>query len=550
MVILETKHSVLNKLVKKLSLKELEEILFNLGYELENSEGDNLRIDVTTERPDLLSTYGLVRALRSYLGLKNEKYKIKKSDLVMNVIDPAKEWPYAVACIVKNLKFDDEKIKEIIRIQEKLGGTFLRNRRKGGLGLYPLNKINFPVIYTSENPKKIKYRPLEYNEEITGEEILEKHPTGRTYKHLVEGWKKFPIFKDYKNIIMSMPPIVNSHDVGKIDENTKEVFVEATGIDLKTITNAFNILVGALIDMGGDAYSINVKYENKNLIIPEFKEESRILIVEEVNSLLGMNFNSNEIKKLLEKMMYEVKSVTQDKLEILVPSNRSDIWHNVDIIDDVARAYGFNNFELRMNNVASIGSTTKSVEIKGALSNLLVGFGYQELFTLFVTSKQDQFDKMNIKEMKHIKLGKSVESGINMIRCWLLPELMKALNNNRSIEYPHKLFEISHVTVPDETKDVKSKDLLRLSLVNCHSNANFTEIKQILDFLMDSLEIKYEIKENEHGSFIPGRCCSIYFNKKGICFMGEGHPAVLKNWGLEMPACALELYLNDIFKLE
>src|SRR3989344_7570420 len=162
MVVLETSHSVLNKLVgKKLSVKELEEYLFNLGYELEDASGDNLRIDITAERPDLLSTQGLSRALRSYLGLKNEDYKIYKSNDKVIVKNTAKEWPLVLACVVKGLKFDDENIREVIRIQEKLGATFLRNRKKGGLGLYPLDKIKFPVTYTSEEPGKIRFKPLE-----------------------------------------------------------------------------------------------------------------------------------------------------------------------------------------------------------------------------------------------------------------------------------------------------------------------------------------------------------------------------------------------------
>ena len=372
MVVLETQHSTLNKLARKLSIEDLEEILFNLGFEIDSSDGDNLKIDITTERPDLLSTQGLARAIRAYLGMNNKNYEAKKSDYIVNVKDAAKEWPYAIACVVKNLDFDDEKIKEVIRIQEKLSATFLRNRRKGGLGLYPLEKIKFPVIYTSDDPKKIKYRPLEYPDILNGEEILEKHPTGKIYKHIVQGWKNFPIFKDANNIIMSMPPILNSHDAGKIDENTKEVFVEATGTDLKTINIAFNVLVGALIDMGGEAYSVDIKYKDKTLTIPEFREEHRTIEVKKINSVIGIELKPEDIKKLLERMMYGVEKVEKDKLSIIVPSTRSDIWHDIDVIDDIARAYGFNNFETRIKHVESAGETTKSVKLKEELSKILI----------------------------------------------------------------------------------------------------------------------------------------------------------------------------------
>ena len=550
MVVLETRHSILNSLIgEKLSLKELEEILFNLGYELEDISGDNLRIDITAERPDLLSTQGLARALRAYLGFKNIDYKVIKSKGKIKVENTAKEWPFVLACIVKGLKFDDEKIKEVIRIQEKLGTTFLRNRKKGGLGLYPLDKIKFPVKYTSEEPKKIVYRPLEYSEKLNALEILQKHPTGIKYKYLVNGWKRFPIFIDSNKTIMSMPPIVNSHDVGKIDENTKDVFVEVTGKDLKTITMAFEILVGALMDMGGKAYSLNINYGNKIIKCPEFKEEKRKLNVDYVNKILGLNLKTSEIKRLLEKMMYKIKSANEKELKIIIPSTRRDIWHDIDVVDDIMRAYGCNNFELNLKSVESIGETTKSVKLKEEISNLFIGLGYQEVFTLMLTNKENQFRKMNIEESKHINLGKSVEQSVNMARNWLLPELINCLHFNRSVEYPHKIFEINHVVLPDNTRDVMSKDVLKLSIVNSHSSANFTEIKQILDYLANSFSFKYDIKEIEHGSFINGRAGNVIVDGSEIGVIGEISPVVLGNFGLEAPVSALELDLNKLFNL-
>ncbi len=550
MVVLETNYSELNKLVgKKLSLKDLEEILFNLGFELEDAQGDELRIDITTERPDLLSTYGLANALRAYLGLKVEHYKLPKSGEKVKVIDNAKEWPYAVACIVKGLNFNDQKIKEIVRIQEKLGDTFLRNRKKGGIGLYPLKKIKFPVIFSAEYPKKIKFRPLEA-EEMNGYEILDKHPTGIKYKEIIKGWNRYPIFKDANGKIMSMPPIINSHDLGKVDYSTTDVFVEATGTDLKTINMALQVLTVALIGMGGRAYSIDVAYKNKIFTSPSFEEEHRGLRVSDVNKLLGLELDAKEIKGLLEKMAYEVKSFNEKELNIIVDATRSDIWHDVDVIDDIARAYGFNNMQLNFKHVATIGGTTESVKLKEELSRLMVGLGYQEVFTLVLTSKDNQFKNMNIDEFKHIKLGSSVEESVNIVRAWLLPELMKCLKNNRSIEYPHKLFEINHVVIPDESKDVRCKDVLRLAVASCHSSANFTEMKQVLDYLMNLLGLKYEIKETEHGSFIPGRVGRVNVNKKDVAYIGEIHPKVLESFGLEMPAAALELNLTELFELK
>jgi len=554
MVVLETRHSQLEKYVgKKVSVKELEEVLFNLGFELERVEGDELRIEITAERPDLLSTQGLARALRSYFGLKVKPYKIEKSGKKVIVKNPAKEWPLAVAAIVKGLKLDEKKIKEIIRIQEKLGETFLRQRKKGGLGLYPLERITFPVMFTAEDPKGIVFRPLEYGDEINGLEVLERHPTGKKYRHILEAkgrcWERFPVFRGADNVVLSMPPIINAHDVGKVDANTREVFVECTGIDLKTITLALGILVGALIDMGGKAYSIEVGYNKKNVTSPDFKEEQRKIKIEYINKILGSDFKAKDVKRLLQKMGYAVKSLKKKEIVVVVPGTRYDIWHDVDIVDDVARAYGFNNFEPRIKPVFTEGETTRSVKVKEELSGIMIGLGYQEVFTLVLSSRQDQFENMNVKQVPHLNLGRSVEQSVNMPRVWLLPELMKCLKNNRSVEYPQKIFEINQVIVPDETKDVKCKDVLKLCVVLCHSGANFTEMKQVLEYVMRCLDLKCSLKESEHGSFISGRVARVTVNNKDVAEVGEVHPKVLSNFGLEMPVVVLELDLSELFGL-
>src|SRR3989344_5507628 len=501
MVILETEHKQLNKIIgRKLEIKELEEILFSLGYELESAEGDKLRIDITTERPDLLSTYGLGRALRAYLGNKNDEIKINKSNYKVNVKQPAKEWMNTAAAVVKGLKLDDEKIREIIRVQEKIGGTFLRNRKKGAIGVYPLEKIKFPITFTAEKPEKIKFRPLEYQKEINGKEILEKHATGMKYKHLLEKWEKYPIFTDSKNKILSMPPIINSHELGRVDEKTTEVFVEVSGRELKTIDMALNVMISAIVGIGGKIYSVEVNYGNKKITTPEFKGEKRTIKTEYVNKIIGTELKTNDVKKLLEKMNHKVINSNNQSVTLLVDPLRTDIWHDIDIVDDIARAYGFNNLELRMKNVESTGETTRSVKVKEEISKLLIGLGYQECFTLMLTNKETQFEKI-------------------------------------------------HTTVIDNTKDVGCRDVLKLSIVNCHSNVNFTEMKQVLDYLFNTLGIQYELTEVEHESFIKGRNAKIKHNNEYIGNFGEINPKVLENFGIEMPCTGLEINLTEMFRL-
>src|SRR3990167_4189456 len=205
------------------------------GTPVENVTENEISVEVFPNRPDLLSFQGFTRAFLSYLGKKNPpEYKTEKTEKDFKVIidkSVKKVRPFTACAIVKNLKFDDEKIKEIIDIQEKLHSTVGRNRKKVAIGIYPLEKISLPIKFEAIKPKEIRFVPLDSEREMNGLEILQSHPKGREYAHLLEGMEKFPVFKDQKGKILSMPPIINSNDTGKISESTTEIFIECSGSD-------------------------------------------------------------------------------------------------------------------------------------------------------------------------------------------------------------------------------------------------------------------------------------------------------------------------------
>ncbi len=339
---------------------------------------DFIEIEVMPNRPDLISPQGFVKALKAFIGRDTgiKEYKIKDSKYKL-IVDKSlpKEWPYAAACIVKNIKFDDSKIKEVIQIQEKLSSTILRERKKGGFGIYPLEMISFPVTFKGMSPDKINFRPLDYPESITGRQILLKHPAGRIYAHICDTWESLPIFIDSKDKIMSMPPIINSNDLGKIDENTKEVFIEATGPDYNIVKKSLIILATSLADMGGEIYSIECTQQNKSKEnIPNFSSEKIKISLEEINRILGLNLKERDLEKLLPRMGYDYHNG-----KVSIPPWRIDILHPVDIIEDIAIAYGYENFVPEISRVATIGQKSRKNDIERKIAEILVGVGLTEI---------------------------------------------------------------------------------------------------------------------------------------------------------------------------
>jgi phenylalanyl-tRNA synthetase beta chain len=553
MVIVDTKLSRLNKLLKKkITIKQLDQCLADMGMELDEINGDEIKIELTAERIDLITPEGLARAINCYLGYakKYPETKINKSNYVHKVKPIVKKYrAFTRSFIVKNLKFSSEDIKAIMWIQEKIHDTYGRKRKKLAIGLYDLDLIKLPVTYDALKPESIKFIPLGMTQELNGRQILQKHPTGRDYAHLIEKDDKYPIQIDSKGQILSMPPIINSDNLGKITKETKNLFIECTGPEEGTLDNAMNILSTMFGDWDGKIYSVTIEDGRSKTICPNLTPEKRTVSSEFVNKHIGINLKPKETAKMLTKMGHEIISVKGDNITFNVPATRTDIWHDVDIADDVARGYGFNNIKLTLPNISTMGKMLPINELKEDICNFLANIGLVEVNTFALTSKEVQYEKMNISEEKHIALGKNTtDKSLNMVRSWLLPELMKVLVANRNKEYPQKIYESAIVVSPDNKEESKARNVEKLACLLCEEKTDFTKAKQVLDAIFSYLGLEYEIKEAELGTFISGRAGEVYLKGKKIGSIGEINPQVLSNWELFMPVSGFEINLDEVLK--
>jgi phenylalanyl-tRNA synthetase beta chain len=508
------------------------------GTPLEKFDDNEVEIEVFPNRPDLLSYHGFKRAFLSFLGKQTglKEYKINKpeKDYSVTIDSSLKEIrPYTACAIIKGLKFDDEKIKEMIDMQEKLHLTIGRKRKKIAIGIYPLEKIKLPITFKALEPDKIKFIPLESDREMTGLQILQKHPKGREYADLLAGKSKFPVFIDANNDILSMPPIINSQATGKVTEETKDIFVECSGFDFNSLNKCLNIIVTNFAEMGGKIYQMELLYKNKE-ITPNLSPEKMKINTKNVNSLLGLELNEKEIKKLLEEMGHNY-----NKGVVETAPWRTDILHEVDLIEDVAIAYGYENFVPEIPEITTIGKEDKKEIIKRKIGEILSGLNLLEVSNYHLTSKRDQFKKMLMPEEGFVEVEES-KTEYTILRKDLTHYLLKILSENVDSEYPQRIFEIGRVFNPNETEN--------LALATTPSN--FTEVRQILEYLSRMLNIKLEISEPEKvpNYFIDGRTAEIKFNNKLIGFLGEIHPKILKNWKIKMPVSVFEINLEEIFK--
>jgi len=544
MPVIEISAIDLKKLVGQVDLEKIQQYSKLEIVKVENS--DQLNVEVKdSNRPDLLSIEGIARELNGIFGKEKglAQYKINNSSFVLNS-ENVMARPEIVCAVVKNVKLNDFAIKQLIQLQEKLCDGFGRKRKEAAAGVYDFDKIKWPIIYKSVKPDGIKFTPLDMSEELTPRQILVKNEKGREYAKLLENESEYPLLIDSANQVLSMPPVINSNHSGKVTEETKNLFIEVTGFDREKIMLALNIIIAALADRDGEIYSVSLNKAGKKTTSPEFKTKIKKFSLEEANKRLGLNLSAKEMITLAEKARYSAK-LKKDEIEVETPFYRPDIIHAFDVIEDIAIAYGYNNFEAEEPKIFTIGSVLPETKKANRIASLMTGLGFQELLTFNMTNKEDLFKKMNLKEENLIEIENPVSQTYSCLRNWLLPSLVNILSQNTTKQYPQRIFEIGTVVEPADN-EVKSETVQKLAIAFSDTKVNFTDMKQIILYLMKNLDIEFEIKESNHASFIEGRQAEIIINKKSAGIFGEIHPKVLSNWGIEMPTAALELNLEVI----
>jgi len=540
-----SKKELLKTLGRKLSADELKERISMLGTDLEGISGDEINVEIFPNRPDLLSQQGFARAFAAYLGIKTglKTYDVKKSGEQVIVDASVKKCrPYTACAIVKGLRITEERLKEIIQVQEKLHITFCRNRKRAAIGIYPLEHIAFPISFKGLKPSEITFRPLEARGEMTAKEILEEHPKGKEYASLLDGLERYACFVDGKGNIMSLTPIINSHLTGKITESTKEVFVECSGFDQRILDECLAMVVTALADMGGTIHSVELVYPNTKRTSPNLAPKRMKVDRAYINGLIGLTLKEPELKRLLERMGYGY-----EQGHALVPAYRTDILHQADLAEDVAIAYGYDKVPETIPAVATIAQESPFAVFADKVCALLTGHGLLECKSYNLVNRDVQTTRMGVK-MDVVKIKNPVSLEYDSLRAWVLPSLLETLERNRRHEYPQRVFEIGRVFAKKAGTETGVAEKERLAVALCGEDADYTAIRQLLDDLCAKLGLEPTYAETEHASFIPGRVARVSIQKEEVAYIGELSPKVLAAFGLTMPTVAFELDLTTVFK--
>ncbi|KAB1197792.1 MULTISPECIES: phenylalanine--tRNA ligase subunit beta [Haloferax] len=547
--------------------EEFKDDLFALGLEFEGVTDDGaFQLEFGPDRLDRLSVEGVARSLRYQYGDARGVSVPKTNDPDWTIVvdeSVPDERPYVTGAVIRGVDLDDAALDSLIQLQEKLHATMGRKRAKGAIGIHDLTMLKGDVLSEQSTGNSITYKGIEpdgdtfvaldSNEELTPGEVLEQHATGRKYADLVSEYDRYPAIYDEIGLF-SFPPVINGQRT-EVSTESRDLFVELTGTDQWTIDRMCNIICYALAARGATIEQVEVQYDEGTVVKPDFDVETKHVSHDRIESILGIELEMDEVINLFERSGLGVEAELGEETvyEVSIPPYRVDVLHPLDLVDDVGRAYGFNELEPRYPDVGTVGQRHERSRLEDAARTSLVGLGFEDMLNFHMISEEENYERMGIEPGadylgggEPASITEPYSEDYTMLRTWVLPSLSMVLENNTHRAYPQDLAEIGHVAHEDDSENTRVAEARHVAAVVARHDATYEDAKARLATLCRDFDVELETPATEHPSFIPGRTAAVVIDGEDVGIVGEIHPKVLVEHDLELPVAAFEFDLSAL----
>jgi phenylalanyl-tRNA synthetase beta chain len=589
---------------------ELRQDLFGLGieYEGETEDGD-FKLEFEADRLDRLSVEGIARSLRYHYGDDRgvDVPDTNSPEWTINVEDVPEDRPYVTGAVIRGVDLDEDALDSLIQLQEKLHATMGRKRAKGAIGIHDLAMLKGQVArsaterasgvsgseatggseersasgetasepvdtegdgaatrsitYTSVEPDGDTFVPLDDDAERTPADVLSEHPTGETYADLLADSDTYPAIYDAIGLF-SFPPVINGRRT-EVTTDSRELFVELTGTDQWTLDRMCAIICYALDARGATIERVTVDYPDRELHRPDFAVRTKHVTHDRIETLLGVDFTTDDVVDLAERSGLDATPV-DDGYDVEIPPYRVDVLHPVDVVDDLGRAYGFNDLEPRYPDVNTIGGRTESSRLERSVRQTLVGLGFEDLLNFNMTSEAENFDRMRLSPGDAVgqspggpgdtavgaaepaTISEPYSEDFTILRTWALPSLAMVLENNTHHSYPQELAEVGFAAHADGDTETGVAERRTVAAVLARHDASYEDAKARLQALCDEFHVDLATPPTDHPSFIDGRAATVEIDGENVGVIGELHPAVIVDHDVEVPVAGFEFELDAL----
>ena len=270
---------------------------------------------------------------------------------------------------------------------------------------------------------------------------------------------------------------------------------------------------------------------------------------EKINKLLGTKISKEDMVQYLALLEVPVVDDT-----VQVPSFRPDLVRMVDIAEEVGRSYGYNEIPVTQFRTATHGGYSREMKLEVKTGTLCRAMGYSEIITYSFTSPS-VFDQIRIPADSPLRNVLRIQNPLgedtSIMRTIALPSMLEILSRNNAYHNKAaKLYEIATVYLPREGQ-VLPEEPKKLMLGTYGTSETFFTLKGELEAIFSGLRMKkaeYTAEKNDP-SYHPGRCARITVDGVDIGVMGQVHPLVAANYGMDSEVFCAELDLTKMMGL-
>ena len=541
---------------------------FELGMDVRDVLGINdalIEFEITSNRPDCRSIIGIAREAAVTLGkeLKYPEIKVQACDEEMSFeidiqTDLCKRY---CGRVVKDVKVGPS--------------PYWMQRKLIEAGMRPISNIvditNYVMLELGQPLHAFDLDDIKYNK--------------MTVKMAEEG-EKFTTLDGVERTLTSDMLIIGNQDKtldlagimggenSEIKDTTTSIFIEGAsfakeniratskklglrteassrfekGIDINLAEEAVNRACQLIEELGcGTVLNGMLDY------YPQKEEVQKVTVNPvRINKLLGVNVPMDQFINILESLEFKCNLVSSEVLELEVPTFRLDITEDADILEEIARIYGYNNIpsaSLEGNATAGV-KTDKQKFIDNVKSNS-IACGLNEILTYSFVSPRG-VDKINLpaddEKRNFVKIMNPLGEETSVMRTTLIPNMLDVISTNIS----HKVeevsaFECGNTFIPQEGLPIETK---KYCVGMYGKEVDFFVLKGVIESVLNNVGLKgYEIEpETTNLTFHPGRCAKIVYNNIYIGTFGELHPDVIENYNLGQRVYVAEINIDTVFE--
>ncbi|MCG9130695.1 phenylalanine--tRNA ligase subunit beta [Candidatus Poribacteria bacterium] len=274
---------------------------------------------------------------------------------------------------------------------------------------------------------------------------------------------------------------------------------------------------------------------------------------ERVNFILGTALEATEMTQILSRLGFDVKANSAENYEVIVPTFRSDITREIDLIEEIARVHGYDNIPTTLpKGDIPVPAPNPSTEVRKRVKQFLLAAGMMEAVN-YSFCDPNCFDKIRFTAdsplRETLKLQNPLSPEMSVLRTTLLPHLLENAQHNRNHQIDTiAFFEIGNVFIrngeqkePERVAGILAGQIGEGVYSNPYRFPDFYDIKGFVEGILEVCGIvDYTLQKTDTPTFHPGRSAEILLRNKQIGTFGEAHPEVLENYDLPYKAYLFE----------